>query len=186
MTFRWLVLAVSILGLPSTLAAQTVADGDFVAWTFSSLVTLPPDETAVVTRVGVGGNPGAHLRVAISLIGGEGRGMAIYEGFSTTAPLDGLPYSFKFDAKFVSAQVFVDQAVFLLVRQGNTIYELHRDTIVAPFNAWAPFTYTGELDPNAFVRIVGSGPLHPIFAGGVPTYFGLGGGNGATGTTYDY
>src|SRR5262245_53368654 len=102
MTFRWLALAALIAGLPATAPAQTVVDGDFQSWTLRSLPNPPEhSECASITREPAAGNPGAHLRIAIVLAGtcGEGRGLAIFEGFSSTAPLDELSYTFTVDAR---------------------------------------------------------------------------------------
>jgi hypothetical protein len=187
MRVRFLPVILLTAWLPAHASAQSIVDGDFQSTTFFSVVT-GPGTTASATRVGTGGNPGAHLRVAISIpVGGEGRGLAILEQFSTVAPLEDVPFTLEFDARFVSTELFPDQAVMLLVRQGETIYELAFNQFVqTPVNEWTAFTRTGTFTSRFFVRILGTGPLNPDFSGGTLTYVGFGGGNGGLGTTFDY
>lgn len=191
MTIRSLVLAVVVAAAPTQVVAQTIADGDFQSWTLSA-VSNPPGhpECAAISRVSAGGNPGAHLRVAIVLFTcPEGRGLAIFEGFSTTAPLTGASYTYAFDARRTEAPGQSNQAALLLVRQGETIYEYVPTEILlvtTPVNEWLAFSFSGTLNPQQFQRVVGSGPPLPDLSGGTLTYFGFMAGNGAIGATYDY
>jgi hypothetical protein len=117
MTLRALALAAVIAGLPAGVSGQTVVDGNFQAWTLLT-VTGPPDQSACasIARSAGGGNPAAHLTIAITLSAGgcgEGRGLAIYEGFSTDAPLTDANYTFTFDARRLAAELFVEQGALL-------------------------------------------------------------------------
>ena len=190
MTIRSVAFAALIAALPAATSAQTIVDGDFQSWTLSALPNPPTNpECARITREPTGGNPGGHLRIAIQLMGicGEGRGLAVFEGFSSIAPLNGASFTLGFDARFVASEAFADQAVLLLIRQGTTIYETNEYWLVStPLNEWAPFSFTGTLSAERFHRIVGSGPLLPDLSGAALTYFGFVGGNGGVGRTFDY
>lgn len=166
-------------------SAQTISDGEFVDWTFISTGQEPGDQ-ATVTREPSGGNPGAHLRIEtqIPVPSGSAAGLAIYEGGSTTQILDGLTIQFSIDARRVTGDA---QLLSLLLRQGNTIYQLPLDTIFAPQGSWANFTFQSTFSSQSnFIRIVGTGPESPDLNGGVVTYFGISGTNGASGRTYDW
>lgn len=167
------------------LSAQTISDGEFVDWTFISTGQEPGDQ-AIVTREPSGGNPGAHLQIEtqIPVPSGSAAGLAIYEGDSTTQILDGLTAQFSIDARRVAGDA---QLLSLLLRQGNTIYQLPLDTIFAPQGSWANFTFQSTFSSQSlFIRIVGTGPESPDLNGGVVTYFGMSGTNGASGRTYDW
>ena len=166
-------------------AADTVVDGDFANWTFSFLADQPG--SATVSVVPAGGNPGAHLRIATDPnTSGSARGLAIKEDFSTIEPLAGASWSLTFDVRKFATPVFPEQSAHLLLRQGDTIYEIILAVIDAPDNAWVSFGYSGIFDPALFTKLTGTGPLQPDFTSGVPTFFGFGGGNGAHDRTYDY
>lgn len=185
--FRKIIVSVFLtVVLHSTVfAADLVVDGDFSHWTFSILVDQPGD--VIVTREPAGGNPDSHLRIATNPNpSGEARGLAIFEGYTTTDPLLGTDFVLSFDARNHPVSGFRSQGVLLLIRQGDSIYEVIVSTITAPDNAWTTLTFPGVFDPLLFTKLSGSGPAHPDFSGGVLTYVGFGAGNGAIGVTLDY
>ena len=144
-----------------------------------------PENEAIVSRETAGGNPGAHLRIEtiIPNHNNGATGLAIYEGFSTTQPLDGRSFRLTIDAREI---VGTAQLLLLLLRQGDSIYELSVNTIHAPLGSWATFSNDGTLSPQAFEKRKGTGPDRPDLSGGTETFFGFAGTNGGFGRTYDW
>jgi hypothetical protein len=66
------------------------------------------------------------------------------------------------------------------VEQNSTVYEERLDITSFPHN-WDTLDFTGTFTSIVFTRLTGSGPDHPDFSGGVPTFFGFAASNFASG-----
>lgn len=95
--------------------AGVIADGDFLAWSFSST------GTATVTREANGGNTGPRLNLT-TVSGPSVYGTAIMTDFSTIAQLAGASFSLSIDVLSGPGSNGQGQAIMILVEQAGTFY----------------------------------------------------------------
>jgi hypothetical protein len=182
------LLAVAAAALFAT-AAQAVVVTDCCdwasGWNFSSFGA--GGGTASATVEASGGNPGARLNVTtVSPNPSTGVGTANYQIFSTTAPLEGLPFTLTLDVLSGAGSFGQGQAIDLLVEQNGSIYVLFVGVTGWPLNTFTTLNFPGTLTAASFTRVIGVGPATPIFNGTVSTTFGFAAGNSNSGTLTQY
>jgi hypothetical protein len=166
-----LVCCVVLAAAPA--AAQVVSDGDFSTWNFGSFGT---GGSASMTRELTGGNPGPRLNVSTSTASSTAFATGLKTDFSTTAALEGRPYTLSLDVLSGKGAFGQGNAIHLLVEQGGTIYTQS----LGVTNVQASFTtlqFPGVLNSASFARQSGAGPATPVFNGTVATRFGFAAGN---------
>jgi hypothetical protein len=172
-----LLRAALVLSLTAPACAGfIIGDGDFTAWSFGSFGTATP------TVLSTGGNPGSRLQV--TTVSGSGSGvLAIHQGFSTDAALEGLSYGWSLDVLKGAGSFGQGQAIGLLIQQGTSIFvDFQYNTGVQ--SSWTTQEFAGELRAANFVRVSGTGTLD--LSGGVETRFGFSASNSNSGTLTQY
>ncbi len=133
---------------------------------------------------GAAGNPTPGVEVGVTTTGAASSAFgALLAATTAAAPSAGAPFSLDLDALGNSSTAGFGEAIQLIVKQAGTTYAMSIGTTPVPPFAWTALTFTGIFDPDAFTRVIGAGPLNPVFDGATTTAFGVGVGNsGAKGT----
>jgi len=164
--------------------AETIVDGNFADWSFSSYGA--GTGSAAMTVESSGGHPGARLNVTtVTGAGDTFFGTGIKDDFSTTAPLSG-EFTLSLDVLSGPGGFGQGQFVDLLVEQNGTIYATALGVTGWPFNTFTTLSFPGTFDASSFGRVIGAGPTQPVFDGSVSTKFGFAAGNTDSGDLTQY
>lgn len=177
---RRITLAVVALlsGAPATSHAVTVADGDFLDWSFDAT------GTATASAEVAGGNPGARINVT-TVSGSVVYGLAIKNDFTTTDVLEGLGFTLSLDVSSGPGAFAQGQLILMLVAQDGSIYGRALATTGFPLD-FDTRDFPSTFEAASFTRLLGAGASTPDFGGGVQTRFGFAGGNEASNTLTQY
>jgi hypothetical protein len=167
-----------LLGVPATADALTIADGNFLDWSFDAT------GTATAGAEATGGDPGARINVT-TVSGAVVYGTAIKNDFSTTEALEGVEFILSLDVASGPGAFAEGQLILLLVEQADTLYGRVLATTGYPRN-FDTFQFTSAFDAAAFTRLLGTGASTPDFSGGIETRFGFAAGNELSNTLTQY